>query len=89
MSYIRVLFYSCLMHNFLGSKKQQSIALSSTNFEYIVLAKATVEVIWLWKFLAKLGFPQKDLTIIYSNSQNAITFSEDTKYHSCSKHIDT
>jgi hypothetical protein len=77
------------MHNFLGSKKQQSIVLSSTNFEYMVVTKVTFEVIWLRKLLAKLGFPQKDLTIIYLDSQNSITFSEDTKYHSRSKHVDT
>jgi hypothetical protein len=75
------------MHNFLGSTKQQSIALSSINFEYMDVAKAIVEVIWLWKLVIKLGFPQKDLIIIYSNSQNAITLSEDAKYHSRSKHI--
>lgn len=77
------------MHNFLGSKKQQSIALFSTNFGYMVVAKATFEAIWLREFLAKLGFSQKDLTIIYLDSQNAITLSEGTKYHSRSKHIGT
>ncbi len=55
----------------------------------MVVAKATIEAIWLWKFLAKLGFPQKDFTTIYSDFQNAITRSEDAKYHSHSKHIDT
>jgi hypothetical protein len=55
----------------------------------MALAKAIFEVIWLRKLLAKLGFPQKDLTIIYSNPQNAITYNEDAKYHSRSKHIDT
>lgn len=55
----------------------------------MVVAKATIEVIWLRKFVAKLGFPQKDFIIIYSDSHNSITLSEDAKYHSRTKHIDT
>ncbi len=55
----------------------------------MVVAKATIEFIWLQKLLVKLGFPQKDLSILDSNSQNAITFNEDEKYHSRSKHVDT
>jgi hypothetical protein len=32
---------------FWGNKRQTSMALSNTKFEYIVLSKAIVEVIWL------------------------------------------
>jgi len=55
----------------------------------MVVAKATFEAIWLRKLLTKLGFPQKELTMIYSYSQNAITLSEDEKYHSRSKQVGT
>ncbi len=55
----------------------------------MVLTKTTVEVVWLWKLLTKRGFPQKDFTIIYSEFQNARALSEDAKYHSHNKHIDT
>jgi hypothetical protein len=55
----------------------------------MVLAQATTETIWLQKFLVKFIFSQKDLTVIHSNSQNAITLSENPRYHSHSKHVDT
>jgi hypothetical protein len=55
----------------------------------MALAKATTETIWLQKLLVKFIFPQKDPTVIYSNSQSAITLSENPIYHSCSKHVDT
>jgi len=55
----------------------------------MALAKATIETIWLQKLLAKFIFPQKDPTIIYSNFQSAIALSENPRYHSHSKHVDT
>ncbi len=70
-----------------GSKKQQSIVIFSTKFEYMVLVKSTTEAIWLGKLLAKLGFEQKDPTTIYSCSQSAIAFSENPKHHSQSMHV--
>jgi len=55
----------------------------------MALAKATTKTIWLCKLLAKLIFPQKDATIIYSNPQSAIALIENPRYHSHNKHIDT
>ena len=72
-----------------GSKKQQSVALSSTESEYMALSKATTEAIWLRKLLSELGFPQTNPTTIYSDSQSAIALTANPKYHSRSKHIDT
>ena len=72
-----------------GSKKQQSVALSSTESEYMALAKATAEAIWLRRLLQELGFPQTNPTPIYSDSQSAIALTHNPKYHSRSKHIDT
>uniref|UniRef100_A0A7I4E253 Reverse transcriptase Ty1/copia-type domain-containing protein n=1 Tax=Physcomitrium patens TaxID=3218 RepID=A0A7I4E253_PHYPA len=57
--------------------------------EYMALTKAKVEAIWLKKLLHELGFPQHASTTIYSDSQSAIAFSENPKYHSRSKYMDT
>ncbi len=70
-----------------GSKKQQSIVIFSTKFEYMALVKLTIEAIWLGKFLIKLGFEQKNPTTIYSCSQSAIAFSENPEHHSQSTHV--
>lgn len=72
-----------------GSKKQTSVALSSTESEYMALAKATAEAVWLRKLLFELGFPQLSPTIIHSDSQSAIALSQNPKFHSRSKHVDT
>lgn len=72
-----------------SSKKQQSVALSSTESEYMALAKATAEAVWLRKLLSELGFPQPHPTTIYSDSQSAIALSENPKFHSRSKHVET
>lgn len=72
-----------------SSKKQQSVALSSTESECMALAKATAEAVWLRKLLSELGFPQPHPTTIYSDSQSAIALSENPKFHSKSKHVET
>jgi hypothetical protein len=50
-----------------GSKKQQSIGLSSTKLEDMALLKATAEAVWLRHLLSELGFSQSNPTIIYSD----------------------
>ncbi len=70
-----------------GSKKQQSIIIFSTKFEYMALVKSTTEAIWLGKLLANLGFEQNGPTTIYSCFQSAIAFSENPKHHSQSTHF--
>lgn len=54
----------------------------------MTLAKTTTKIIWSQKLLAKFRFPQKDVTIVYSNFQSAIIFNENPRYHSRSKHVD-
>lgn len=70
-----------------GSKKQSAI--SSTKFEYITLVATITKIIWLWKLLVKLKFEQKHPIAFYLDSQSVITLSENPKYHSWSKRVDT
>jgi len=55
----------------------------------MALSKATAEAMWLRHLLNELGFLQSHPTIIYSDSQSAIALSQNSKYHSRSKHVDT
>jgi hypothetical protein len=71
-----------------NSKKQATVALSSTEAEYISITQATKEAIWLRLLLKNLGFEQKDPTIIYVDNQSAISLSKNPVYHSRTKHID-
>lgn len=72
-----------------NSKKQQTIALSTTEAEYMALASAIQEALWL-KQLADEFQPELKGTPItlYCDNQSAISLSENAVYHARSKHID-
>ena len=69
------------------SRKQQSVALSSTESEYMAISKASTEAIWLRRLLYSLNCPQSAPTIIYSDNQSAIRLTENPRFHDRSKHI--
>lgn len=71
------------------SKRQSTIALSSTEAEYMSLATATQEAIWL-KQLEEDFFPSMSCIPItmYCDNQSAIRISGNDMYHARSKHID-
>ncbi len=71
-----------------SSKKQPSVALSTMESEYIALAHATKEAIWLRQLLSDLGFPPSGATTLYTDNLSAISFAHDNQFHARSKHID-
>ena len=70
-----------------SSKKQRTVALSTTEAEYIALTEGTKQLVWLRRFLLDLGFDQSHSTSICSNNLSAITLSHDATYHARTKHI--
>ena len=69
------------------SKLQKCVALSTTEAEYIAVAEAGKEMLWLMRFLQELGFEQKEYKI-HCDSQSALDLSKNSMYHSRTKHID-
>ena len=69
-----------------SSKKQQTIALSTTEAEYMALTEGA-KLIWLWHFIQELGIDQSQLTSLCSNNLGTITLSQDATYHMHTKHI--
>ena len=59
--------------------------------EYIACSTAVQEVVWLKRFVEDLEINISVISpvTIYCDSQTAISFSKDIKYHSKSKHIET
>jgi hypothetical protein len=51
-------------------KKQATIALSSMEGEYIVVAHATKEVVRLWKVISDFDFPCHNSIIFLCNNQS-------------------
>ncbi|KAJ0448763.1 putative RNA-directed DNA polymerase [Helianthus annuus] len=71
-----------------SSKKQATVALSSTEAEYIAASSATCEAIWLRRLLEDLGFKQKEATVIFCDNKSAINLSKNPVLHNRSKHIE-
>lgn len=72
-----------------SSKKQQTVALSSTEAEYMALTRASQHAIWLRKFFDFIGFPQPDPSLIFLDNRSALDLAYNPEFHDRSKHIDT
>jgi len=85
-----------------SSKRQPSVALSSTEAEYIALTQATKEAIWVSRLIAELqtipinpttedtteeSTPQKPATKIFVDNQGAIALAHNPEFHARTKHI--
>lgn len=71
-----------------SSKKQSSVALSSTEAEYISAAYASQEAVWLRQLLADFGIPPTTATIMYEDNQGCIKLANNDKMNARTKHID-
>ena len=72
-----------------SSKRQQTVALSSCEAEYMGQTQASKEAIWLSRLMGELvGEPSAKATIIYGDNQGAIAMAKNPKYHGRAKHID-
>ena len=70
------------------SKKQATVALSSTEAEYMAATQAAKEATWLRTFLKELGFEQIGASKIFSDSQGSIALIKNPVFHARTKHID-
>ena len=72
-----------------NSKKQQTVALSTSEAEYMALSSAIQEALWLKQLADEFQPEFKGTPItIYCDSQSAISLSENAVYHARSKHIE-
>ena len=66
---------------------QSTVALSTTDAEYLAMTEAIKEAIWLQGLLDDLGIEQ-DLLKINCDSMRAIYLAKNRVYHARTKHID-
>ena len=71
-----------------GSRKQTSIALSSTEAEYVALSEASREAMWLRHLYGELGFIQKEPILLLGDNDGSIVMAKNPEYHKHTKHID-
>ena len=71
-----------------ASRKQQSVALSATEAEYIASSAAAQEAIYLQNLLNEIGIVQKKPTIIFQDNKGSIAMARNFMTTQRSKHIE-
>lgn len=69
------------------AKKQRTVALSSTEAEYMAMTEATKEAIYLRQLLDEIGISTNSIRI-YNDNQGAQKLVRNPIFHSRTKHID-
>jgi hypothetical protein len=70
------------------SRLQQTVALSTTEAEYMAACAAVQEAIYLRRLLADLGIEQAGPTVIMEDNQGCCAMSTNPIHHQRAKHID-
>jgi hypothetical protein len=70
------------------SKRQDVVALSTTEAEYIALGKGAQQARWTHNFLTEIGHPEPLPSKLLADNKGAIAISENPRFHSRVKHID-
>ena len=84
--------YCFLLHGAVvvyGSRKQDRVALSTTEAEYYALSAATKEALWCRQVLDQFGFPigTAGSTVIYQDNLKTIDFANNNSSHTRMSHI--
>ena len=70
------------------SKKQPTVALSTSESEYIAQCPATNEAVWLGQLMNDLQLDCTAATTIHEDNQGTIAMSKNLVLHKRTKHID-
>ena len=71
------------------SQRQESVALSTAEAEYMALSAATQETMFLRQLMADMQQQQTDGTVVYEDNQSCIALAKNSMTTGRSKHIDT
>ena len=71
-----------------ASKRQQTVALSSTEAEYMCACSGAQEITHIRGLMSELGFAPKKPTTLFEDNQSAMHLVDHGGNHSRSKHID-
>jgi hypothetical protein len=71
-----------------GAKYQPTVALSTTEAEYMALTRAAQQILWMYSAMSEVGFPQPKPVRLYGDNAGAIALTKNTKHNARVKHID-
>jgi hypothetical protein len=69
------------------SNKQSCVALSTAEAEYIALASAAQEAVWMRRLITDINCGSEGAMVIFEDNQSAICMAKNPQYHGKSKHI--
>ena len=69
-------------------KKEEAIALSSAEAEYMGVVNACIQVVWLKGILSEFGIGNDLSTVIFCDNQSSIKISTDPITRKRTKHVD-
>jgi hypothetical protein len=70
------------------SKKQPTVALSSTEGEYMAMTQTSKEILWIQQLLKDLGRRAINDKLLKEDNMGAIALAKNPQYHARTKHID-
>lgn len=70
-----------------ASKRQETVALSTVEAEYMAFTRATQQAIWISKFMDEVALTQERPVNIYGDNNGAILNTQNNKHHRRTKHI--
>ena len=70
------------------SKKQPTVALSSTEAEYKAACFASCEALWLRRLLGDMGAVQEQPTVLLCDNQSCMAIARNPVFHARTKHIE-
>ncbi len=71
-----------------SSKKQQTVALSTAEAEYVSATHVAKQVLWHRSLFEELDLPLPTTSTIFTDNQAAISISHHPEFHARTKHID-
>lgn len=71
-----------------GTRKQKTVALSTTESEYIAGCEAVKEIIWFTGLMKELHQENTEIPVLYMDNQSALKLVKNPEFHSRTKHID-
>lgn len=69
-------------------RRQPTIALSSTEAEFMSMVAAIQEALWLKRFETEMFLEASKTILLYCDNQGAISLAKNKNYHARTKHID-
>ncbi|GAW08946.1 Gag-Pol polyprotein [Lentinula edodes] len=71
-----------------SSKRQATVALSTTESEYIGLSRATQQAVWLASFMTEVDLTQQGPINLLGDNFGSVCLTENSKRHALVKHIE-